>query len=99
MDGPQEQEMEAQSPSPPPFNPLHCSPCDRTLASKELFDRHVLSELHFKRTSLGQQGTVSSLHGEMVQLTYFCDSAGYRTTIVATFCQISMAEFSKSMST
>ena len=57
----QQQEHEAEPQSPPPsFDPLHCSPCDRTLASKELFDRHILSELHFKRTSLGQWGLVSS---------------------------------------
>ena len=28
-----------------------CHPCDRTLASRELYEKHLLSELHFKRAS------------------------------------------------
>ena len=57
----QQEHLDPQSP-PPSFNPLHCLPCDRTLASKELFDRHILSELHFKRTSHGQQVLVSRVN-------------------------------------
>jgi hypothetical protein len=32
-------------------NPFRCDGCERTLASRELYQKHLLSELHFKRTS------------------------------------------------